>query len=244
VAVVTDCVDVAKLASFDHVINIEPDSGGNRYFEDYKQTVTWHNASRTQAYRLSPWEQTLVLDADYVIASDGLKKFFTVDVNFLCYKNAYSVNQPSSQWLDGLNSFGNYRFPMWWATVMLFRKSQQAQVIFDCMTMIRQHWNHYIDLYQIKQRTYRNDFALSIALGIESAHTLSIPSFPEGLCSVLPDQELSKVAQDHYRVCFQDTHGRTKRVDLFEKDFHAMGKMHLGDIVETDRRARLSNSSI
>ena len=244
VAVITDCTDQQRLGAFDHVITATADTGGNRYFEDYKQTVIWHNASRTQAYDLSPWDQTLLLDADYVVASDSLKEFFSVNQDFLCYKDAFSVNQHTGQWLDDLNSFGQYRFPMWWATVILFRKSQQAKTIFDCMGMVRKHWNHYLDLYQIRSRIYRNDFALSIALGIESAHTLTTTDLPGGLCSVLPEQHLFKVNQDHYQVQYQDTQGRWKRVDLVQKDFHAMGKLHLGEIVETDRRTRLSNSCV
>jgi hypothetical protein len=132
VAVVTDCVDHELVRSkFDCVIEAPAESGGKRHFDDYGQTVTWHNAARTNAYRLSPWDQTLVLDADYVVASDTLKKLFGVDCDFLCHKNAWNVS--TGHPLDNLNSFGNYQWPMWWATVMLFRRSNTAAYIFEAL---------------------------------------------------------------------------------------------------------------
>ena len=67
-AVVTDADPTdRRLAAADQVINATPVSGGTRWFEDYQATVSWHNASRTDSYSLTPWDQTLVLDADYVV---------------------------------------------------------------------------------------------------------------------------------------------------------------------------------
>ena len=65
VAVVTDADPAdSRLLEFDQVVPAKPESGGTRYFEDYGSTVTWHNAGRVDAYNLTPWDQTLVLDAD------------------------------------------------------------------------------------------------------------------------------------------------------------------------------------
>ena len=72
VAIVTVCTDPVRLRDFDRVIESRAESGGTRWFEDYQGTVTWYNAGRTEAFDLSPWDQTLVLDADYVVASDHL----------------------------------------------------------------------------------------------------------------------------------------------------------------------------
>jgi hypothetical protein len=51
-----------------HIVteDIRTDSG-SRHFTNVG-TVTWHNTNRMDAYRLSPWDRTLVLDADYVVA--------------------------------------------------------------------------------------------------------------------------------------------------------------------------------
>jgi hypothetical protein len=132
---------------------------------------------------------------------------------------------------------------MWWATVMMFRRSNTAQYIFDCMNMVRHNWQHYRDLYGIQKATYRNDFALSIAIGIVSGHTFKVEEIPWPLASVMPSAKLEKLNQDLYRLEYTHTNTKPYQISFAGYSFHAMGKKHLGDIVETDRRARLLDSS-
>jgi hypothetical protein len=120
---------------------------------------------------------------------------------------------------------------MWWATVMMFRKSLQSEIVFDSMTMIRDNWTHYRRLYSNNQPTYRNDHALSIALNIENGHTLTTCDIPWSLASLTPDHQLEYLALDHYRISYIDTHNRPRWIDINGQDFHAMGKQQLGAIV-------------
>jgi uncharacterized protein YbcV (DUF1398 family) len=227
--------------AFDHVIQADAESGGTRYFEDYDNTVTWHNAGRVDAYTLTPYDQTIVLDADYVVASTSLKKLLNAQQDFMCHKTAFDMSAQTD--MRSLNTFGRYSMPMWWATVMMFRRSNTAQYIFDCMQMVRDNWQHYRDLYNIDRATYRNDFALSIALGIVSGHTMKVDEIPWALPSVMPNTQLSRDIDDSFMIEYQDSNQLRKRMGFRGLDFHAMGKKDLGDIVETDRRTRLFNSS-
>lgn len=200
---------------------------GRRHFTDVG-TVTWHNLNRMDAYRLSPYDQTLVLDADYVVASDQLKTVLDSAEDFMCHRWAYDVT--GLQTFDDLNHFGAHRFPMWWATVMMFRRSTQAELIFDTMQMIRDNWQHYRQLYGNTRSTYRNDHALSIALNIENGHTLQTTDIPWRLASLTPEHRLAQTATDCYRVDFVTADKKSHWIEL-TSDFHAMGKSHLGDIV-------------
>jgi len=121
--------------------------------------------------------------------------------------------------------------PMWWATVMMFRRSAAAKLVFDSMRMIKHNWSHYRQLYQTGNSVYRNDHALSIALGIVNGHTLNYPKIPWQLVSVLPEHQLIELDQDHYRINYTNSENKQRWIDLCEQDFHAMGKRHLGDIV-------------
>lgn len=231
VAVVTnDPEQAARDGRFDQIIAAEVLSGGTRWFEDYQSSVTWHNAGRVDAYSLSPWDRTLVLDADYVVASADLKTVLCSDTDFMCHKTA--VNIAGAVPLNGLNVFGRYNQPMWWATVMMFRRSNTAQYIFDCMTMIRNNWQHYRDLYGIDNKTYRNDFALTIAIGIVSGHTAQVDEIPWPLISAMPEHELTCLEPDHYQVTWHDSLQMKKSVSFCGMDFHAMGKKHLEQIIE------------
>ena len=229
VAVVTDCVDHTRTGTFDRVINVAPQTGGTRWFEDYASTVTWYNAGRTDAYALTPWDQTLVLDADYVVASTDLRRVLECNTDFMCHKTA--MNMSTGYPLAGLNVFGQHNMPMYWATVMMFRRSNTAQYIFDCMQMIRNDWQHYRDLYHINNQTYRNDFALSIALGIVSGHTGHVDEIPWPLMSVMPDTTLTEIAPDAYSIVYQDSSSQLRQTGWYGTDFHAMGKKHLENII-------------
>lgn len=232
VAVVTnDPEQAARNGRFDRIIPAKACAGGTRWFEDYQSSVTWHNAGRVDAYSLSPWQRTLVLDADYVVASADLKTILHCDTDFMCHKTA--VNLASGDPLQGLNTFGRHNMPMYWATVMLFRRSTTAQYIFDCMQMIRNNWQHYRDLYKIDNKTYRNDFALTIAIGIVSGHTSQVDEIPWPLWTALPGTELVSDDPDTFTINYLDSDQKRKTIGWTGMDFHAMGKRHLETIVAT-----------
>jgi hypothetical protein len=212
------------------VTNRDIDAVGtnSRWFGDYGSTVTWHNESRTDAYALSRWDRTLVLDADYVVASNQLQVLLDADEDFLAHQIAYDVTGLND--FTGLNSFGRHGMPMSWATVMMFRRSQYAESIFEMMSMIRDNWRHYMNLYGIQKSTYRNDFALSIALTVVNGHILNYPSIPWGLASLTTEHKLSQTDPDTYRIDFMTADQKSRWIEI-NQDFHAMGKEQLGAIV-------------
>jgi hypothetical protein len=230
VAVITNDADRSRSNNwFDVVIPSHPASGGIRNFSDCAGPATWYNAGRVDAYDASPWDQTLLLDADYVVASNTLQTVLSSDQEFLAHNRAQDVTGENN--FQGLNYFGAHSMPMSWATVVMFRKGLYSKMIFDAMKMIRAHWPHYCKLYQIGNSVYRNDHAMSIALGIVNGHTLDYPSITWPLMSLLPDHNLDLLALDHYRVDYTTSTNQRRWIDIKEQDFHAMGKRHLGDIV-------------
>jgi hypothetical protein len=230
VAIVTDA-DPAdpRLVSADQIINAAPVSGGKRRFEDNQTGVSWYNAGRTSAYSLSPWDQTLVLDADYVVCGNGLRTVLDSPQDFMCHRYAWDITDLDN--FDGLNHFGANRMPMWWATVMMFRKSNIAQYIFDSMAMVRENWPHYKNLYHFPSGQYRNDYALSIALGIVSGHTLQVDNIPFGLATIVPGPSIRQLDTDYFEITYTGQDKKPKTLAWQGMDFHAMGKKQLGDIV-------------
>jgi len=228
VCVVTDQLTIPEHYTFDQVVHATATDTHWRHFRDFNKNATWYNGSRVDAYELSPWDHTLVLDADYVVASNQLKQLFEVDQDFLAHRYAYEVTGLNN--FDENNHFGRTKMPMSWATVIIFRRSQTAKLIFGAMQMIRKNWHHYRDLYGIAKKTYRNDIALSIAQLIVDGHTLTMPAIPWNLVGIEPDHKLTQLDQDIYRVDFVTSDNKNKWIVL-NHVFHAMGKKHLGDIV-------------
>lgn len=218
---------------FDRVIICDKESGNARHFSDLDQHVTWYNRNRSDAFELTPWDHTLLLDADYVVASDRLSLFYEIDRDLVVHRWAHDVTGMYD--FDGNNHFGRYRMPMSWATVMCFRRTEAVQQTFDIMHMVRENWQHYRELYHIGQPAYRNDIALSVALNLQSGHTGMKCAIPWSMPSVLPADTLSQIDIDQYRVDFKDTHGKPRYIEIAGQDFHAMGKKSLGDIIANHR---------
>ena len=228
VCVVTDTESIGNYTNqFDMVIYTSVEHSNTRHFSDVGN-VTWYNLNRMDVYNLTPWDQTLVLDSDYVVASNQLQTILDSQETFMCHQQAYDVTGLNT--FDDLNYFGRNRMPMWWATVMMFRRCQSTQMIFESMSMIRKNWTHYRNLYANPRSTYRNDHALSISLNIENGHTLQTTDIPWSLASLTPEHRLTQRDQDRYRVDFNTADKKPRWIELTQ-DFHAMGKQQLGDSV-------------
>ena len=230
VAIVTDSQDPCLGQEFEHVIQADPGTGGLRRFDGIDSPVTWYNTGRPEAYDLTPWDHTLLLDADYVVASDQLKLVMSSPQDFVGMRWAVDVSglMPAAE----LNTFGRHRLPQWWATVMSFRRSASAQFVFDSMKMVRANWQHYRDLYGITNALYRNDYALSIALTLVSGGSGHIAEVPWMMHTVMPGVQVQALDQDTFRVYWQDQQGRAVYADV-ASDLHVMDKRSLGALIAT-----------
>lgn len=228
-AVVTDQPKAHSMPEFAHVVE-ESTAGNNfRYFHEYRNTLTWYNGNRLDAYRLSPWDQTLVLDADYIVASNTLCSVLASPRDFLAHRWACDITGQND--FVGNNFFGNYNMPMWWATVMMFRRSAEAEKIFAIMNMVKQNWTHYRHLYGNSRATYRNDHALSIALNLVNGNNPNYPGIPWRLASLMPGTTLAQIDTDCYRAEYTTPGGKRKYMIIQNQDVHVMEKQQLGDII-------------
>ena len=169
----------------------------------------------------------MLLDSDYVVNSTVLSAVFDTANEILCYRDSLDIVRPDTAFLP---TFGKFAMPMWWATVIYFTKTPRAQWVFESMKMVQRNWNHYRDLYGIAEDLYRNDYALSIALGLLSGHTGVVDSIPLVMMSTLPQDKLTLTVQDQQQFWtseYQNVEGKLKTMSWSGLDFHAMGKKHL-----------------
>ena len=167
--VVTDEASIAgrKLKYIDNIVTKESVGGTTRSFmlPDTTVKTVWRNLNRSDAYELSPYDQTLMLDSDYFVFSDRLKHVFTTEHEFLCFDNVYDVTGQDTYTSDAV--IGKYSLPMIWATAVYFTKSEFSELVFEFVKVIRENYRYYSLLYNFSPKPFRNDFAFSIAL-----HTL------------------------------------------------------------------------
>ena len=142
------------------IVKDMPESSG---FRDINGTrIPWVNGNRGSAYELTPYDQTLLIDADYYIFNNDLAQLFDTELEFACYDEVCDVL--GGTLAQGHRRLGPNSIKMQWATVIYFTKNELAEGIFDFMGKIKDNWDFYKMLYGFNNYQYRNDFALSIAL--------------------------------------------------------------------------------
>ena len=105
---------------FEKQIIVERGADTNRrFFIDRQESTTWFNFGRYRALELSPYTRTVLLDSDYMIANDALFPFLKSTQPFLCHRSVQSVHHARSR----IEKFGTKNTNMWWATVVIFDKT-------------------------------------------------------------------------------------------------------------------------
>lgn len=173
---------------FDQVI-VKPRTDPEQLREFNGELRPWHNQSRSTVYHLSPYDQTLLIDADYFMFNDTLRPIFDTNTDFACFGSTYELGQ--GQTLE--KRIGATSIPMQWATVIYFTKSELAEAVFDFMAYIKQHYEFYSLLYGFRNHQFRNDYALSIALQ-------TLTGYNTGNYNTLPG--ILVTATDHVHVSF------------------------------------------
>lgn len=212
---------------FDQVIQCSPTvTGSMRSDHRDVQKSPWYNWDRCDAFDFTPYDRTLLLDADYVVNSRDLLACIHGTGHFLYHTRAWDLARATL--LHDLNSFGRFALPMTWATVVIFSQDTDTAHVFQCWRMIRDHWQHYRNLYGITDTVFRNDHALTIALSIVEGHVWPKSSIPWHLATVMPDTGLEYDHDDHtWTLRYQDNRLGVSRQILRDRDFHAMNKIDL-----------------
>ena len=121
--------------------------------------IAWYNKERALAYEHSPYETTILMDCDYFVFSSALLELSKTKFDVLLHDKVKDLTGKGM-------ILGNDEstLPLVWATVTLFRKSENAKAIFNLIKHIQEYYVHYKNLYRIKFDNYRNDYAFAIAL--------------------------------------------------------------------------------
>tara|TARA_S200002703_G_scaffold61943_1_gene53834 strand:- start:1678 stop:2568 length:891 start_codon:yes stop_codon:yes gene_type:complete len=126
-------------------------------------TFEWQNQSRPDSYKLSPYDKTILLDCDYFVYDNSLDSLFDTDANILCGKHVEEISYKDS--LIDYERLHHQTIKLFWATVLYFTKSEESKLMFRMMDAVKKNWRYYSKLYKFEgSRTYRNDFAVSVAL--------------------------------------------------------------------------------
>lgn len=201
-----------------------------------KDKKTWINKGRYQAYDLSPYDETLLLDTDYLINSNQLLKIFDIYDDFMCPNRTYFLMDEQGYQQEKISPTG---FNTLWATVIAFKKTNKAKQIFECMRMVQENYMHYVNLYNMYSIQYRNDHALAISSRIINGHIEDITMYmPWALNHIKNELIVEKLTDSVYNTSYKvykqtERNGKTK-IDyciVNDMDFHLMNKDTYMEIV-------------
>ena len=244
VTVATDSVNYLKdtfdIEVFDQIISLDYTNESNpRYFFDgalSKKTASFKNANRANVYDLSPYDQTLLMDTDYVISNSLLKEVFDSSADFLIYKKSNDVAKVRDE--SEFDKISDTSVDFYWATVVFFRKTDTNRVFFDLVKHIEQEWNHYRRVYQITSGLFRNDFAFSIAIHIMNGFQTGnfAQQLPGSMMYTTDKDVLYKLDQDEmmFLVEKKDYLGEYTALKTKGQTIHVMNKQSLNRIIDEE----------
>jgi len=187
-----------------------------RYDIDTGKFVPWNNFDRCSVYNLSPYNETLVIDADYLILDDNLRLIFDTPWDYLLQRNSYALTQ---EWPG---TMGPNSLPFVWATVFAFRKTPKAQLFFNLVRRVQNNYGYYHSLFNIRERNYRNDYAFAIADYILNGYTVGTQSIPGNMLTV--DQVINSISIHGPRLIIKD---QNKSYVVPRTNVHIMSKAYL-----------------
>jgi len=232
VTLVTDKDSLPNIVSdiWDKVITVSPDR------DNFRDWGMWINKGRYQAYQLSPYDETLLLDVDYVVNSNKLLKLFEFDTDFCCHNRTEFLMQPNAP----QELLSAYSYETLWATVVAFKKTERAKQIFDTLKMVQENYEHYANIHSFVGGVYRNDYALTLALKIVNGHSdIKSDYIPWNLIHLGKNTQITKNNEEEFDTSFcvmydnwQRGKIRKEYIDIIDMDFHIMNKDLYVEIID------------
>lgn len=157
---------------FDQVIVVDDDNSNAKQFRDGSDKATkvvWRNTTRSKCFDLTPYDETLVVDADYIVNSCKLQYCWGQPYDFLIYRDSYDLGDWRSK--QEFTYVSEYSIPFCWATAFFFRKTKETELFFELVEHIKENWAYYKLAYGIYSPNFRNDIAFSVALHMMNGFT-------------------------------------------------------------------------
>ena len=141
IVLITDTTSAPVVQSYyDKVILCPLPDSNYRKLRTSPSMVRWHNLSRINAFSLSPFEKTLVLDVDYLIFNNELEHIFESNPDIACFYNNVDITNNNAFINDTVIHWTN-KIPQYWATGLYFRKNKHTHRLFNLV-------KHIIDNYE------------------------------------------------------------------------------------------------
>ena len=157
ISVVTDQAVDASL--FDQVIPVP--------IIDMAKDSNWKIENRSQFYELTPYSETVILDADMVFLSDVSHWWNTLSKFEICITD--KVKTYRNEWAD--NSiravFKNNQLPNTYSAFTYFKKTSTVKKMFDLIKLIIKDWDEWTLRYCPENRQPKPSIDVALAIAVK-----------------------------------------------------------------------------
>lgn len=219
---------------FDYIISenitLEPNKRTHKDSPWYEFVAPFYNSNKHKIFQLSPFNQTLLIDSDYLILSNTLKNIFDQNLNICCFTHAKTIRNelplPNEIFLNPIG------LKMLWSTVLYFTKDKVNQLFFDMWEHVKENYDYYQMLYNFPRALYRTDYAITIANHILSGrygNSFIYEPTQKFMFNSMQEDDLVSVNKDSLLFLSNDTKENWKDIAVKWKnqDVHVMNKWAL-----------------
>ena len=165
---------------FDKIIEVErPYTKNVRNLHDgfESKIIPFVNSNRYSVWELSPYDQTLLIDSDYLVFSNRLNEYWSIDAPVMMAHSMTDLTGDRSGILESRVSETGVH--MFWATTVMFNKSPESKFFFKLVDFVKDNYVYYADLFRFNPKQFRNDIAFSVAKhimnGFETEFAYTLP---------------------------------------------------------------------
>jgi hypothetical protein len=197
----------------------------SRFLSKTQEKIEWRNMGRTGAYDLSPYDRTLLIDADFLINTDALLPHINCSNDFAI---ARTIFDPTTGY-KYVMKVGKSQIDQCWATVMIFNRSETAKNIFKLAQHVLNHYDYYHKLYNFNASPLRNDYAFSIAchlLGGYGLKKFDIANYSMPNCDF--NTEVLEINKDDVLIKYTKEKTFVQRI---KSDVHIQDKISLFEAI-------------
>jgi len=220
--------------AFDFISIIEIDREvSTRNYRDTRYTSKiqpYYNLNRSDTFELSPFDETILLDADYLVLDKSFDLAWGSIEEIMVNKQVKDLNHNLN--VSGFDlRFNDMSIPLYWATSVYFKKTEKCKAIFQLMQFIKLNYPYYQKLFHFNSTGYfRNDYALSIALHMISGQ------FENDSIKPLPVDTILVATENDDMINFKDNSGYFLSEHIENKfalhqiytNIHVMNKWSIG----------------
>ncbi len=197
------------------------------YSSEIQKRLSFNNENRINIYDYTPFDETLILDVDYLVYDDSLNVVWGNEHLMISSEAITVLNNPLGLFDQRLFDKG---IKMRWATVFYFQKGPMAKQFFKLVKEVRKNYSYYIHIYQTRYKYYRNDYTFSIAahmLNDFNDNGYAVKELPIKILTSMPQDIVHRITKDYIQLLSKDRFTPSYIPVRISSNVHVLNKFDL-----------------